>query len=328
MVKGASRVPERPSAGAKSSPVRQFAAIFETRPVAWAPRQSCNPLWHKGLDVVTGRAYFLPLAAGRGCERPKGARVDRDAAHSLPMGFAPYIGRWFPVNGKPSATAGRKARGLPETARLPGVWNMQFSATPSPAPRRRPGAAAGFTMVEAMITIIIIGIVAAVGLPRIDFEGAKANSAMRTVTLTFAHAQREAVSLQMDVWVAVDTVNRTLRLHEDRNNDGIIQNGERVSNAPLDEGVMFRTSGATALPFGAAVCSFTRTQGGLPAIVFHRDGTANESGGVYLTTAKAFAQNQAGMSRGAFKQRAVEIDQATGRAFWWTYANGTWVSGK
>ncbi|MBK6421359.1 MAG: hypothetical protein IPF77_03910 [Gemmatimonadetes bacterium] len=93
-------------------------------------------------------------------------------------------------------------------------------------------------------------------------------------------------------------------------------------------GVLFRTSGATALAFGAAVCSFTRTQGGLPAIVFHRDGTANESGGLYLTTAKAYAQDQAGMSRGAFKQRAVAIDQATGRAFWWTYANGTWVSGK
>ena len=42
----------------------------------------------------------------------------------------------------------------------------------------------------------------------------------------------------------------------------------------------------------------------------------------------AYAQDQAGMSRGAFKQRAVAIDQATGRAFWWTYANGTWVSGK
>lgn len=203
---------------------------------------------------------------------------------------------------------------------------MQVSAMRS-APRTA-RAAAGMTMVEVMITIIIIGIVAAVGLPRIDFEGAKANSAMRTVTLTFAHAQREAVSLQMDVWVAVDTAGKTIRLHEDRNNDGIIQNGERVSHAPLDDGVIFNTSGATALSFGAAIVSFTRTQGGLPALVFHRDGTANETGGLYLTTAKARAQFAAGMSRGAFKQRAVEIDQATGRAYWWTYANGTWISGK
>ena len=194
--------------------------------------------------------------------------------------------------------------------------------------RCRSRARAGFTMVEAMLVIVIIGIVAAIGLPRIDFEGAKVNSAMRTVSLTFAHAQREAVSLQMDVWVAVDTANRSIRLHEDRNNDGVIQNGERVSNAPLDEGVYFATSGAPSLPFGATFASFTRTQGGLPALVFHRDGTANESGGLYLTTAKAFAQNAAGLPQAQFKQRAVEIDRATGRAFWWTYANGTWVSGK
>lgn len=196
-------------------------------------------------------------------------------------------------------------------------------------PRSCPRAGrVGFTMIEVMLTIIIIGIVAAIGLPRIDFEGAKVNSAMRTVTLSFAHAQREAVSLQMDVWVTVDTANRALRLHEDCNNDGVIQNGERVSSAPLDDGVLFASSGAPALPFGATFASFTRTQGGLPAIIFHRDGTANEGGGIYLTTAKAFAQNNAGMAQGKFKQRAVEIDQATGRAFWWTYANGTWVSGK
>lgn len=201
--------------------------------------------------------------------------------------------------------------------------------TPS-CPGRSPAhrASAGFTLVEVMLTIIIIGIVAAIGLPRIDFEGAKVNSAMRTVALTFAHAQRTAVSLQMDVWVAVDTTEGSLRLHEDRNNDGVIQNTERVSHSSMDEGVRFGSSGAPALGFGGAYASFTRTQGGLPAIVFHRDGTANESGGLYLTTYKAFAQNLNSLPAAAYKTRAVAIDQATGRAYWWTYANGTWVSGK
>ena len=203
--------------------------------------------------------------------------------------------------------------------------------TTAAGPRDRPPRytlTGGFTLVEVMLTIIIIGIVAAIGLPRIDFEGAKVNSAMRTVALTFAHAQRTAVSLQMDIWVAVDTTEGSLRLHEDRNNDGVIQNTERVSHSSMDEGVKFGSSGAPALGFGGAYASFTRTQGGLPAIVFHRDGTANESGGLYLTTYKAFAQNQAGTPGAAYKTRAVAIDQATGRAYWWTYANGTWVSGK
>ncbi len=177
-------------------------------------------------------------------------------------------------------------------------------------------------MLEVLTVIALIGIVAAIGLPRIDFAGAKANAAARALALALSRAQREAVSLQADVWVGVDSAGRALVVHEDRNNDGAIQPGERVTSVALDDGVLFGSSGAPPLPMGAQTVSFTRTHGGLPAIVFHRDGSANESGGFYLTTLKHLA---AGKPTGT---RAVTITQATGRPLWWSYSSGTWVSAR
>lgn len=198
---------------------------------------------------------------------------------------------------------------------------MRSSSASAPACPRL-GPRAGLTMLEVLTVIVIIGIIAAIGLPRIDFTSAKANAAARAVALVLSRAQREAVSLQLDVWVSADTANRVLRVHEDRNNDGVAQAGERVTSVPLDDGVVFGTSGAPPLPMGPATVNFTRTHGGLPAIVFHRDGSANESSGFYLTTTKDRA---AGKQTGT---RAVTITQATGRPLWWSYGSGTWVSAR
>ncbi|MEO8635855.1 MAG: prepilin-type N-terminal cleavage/methylation domain-containing protein [Gemmatimonadales bacterium] len=193
----------------------------------------------------------------------------------------------------------------------------------APAQRTLHHARRGMTLIEIMIAILIIGIVASFGLPRIDFEGQKATAQARALSLTFSHAQREAVSLQIDVWVAVDTTNESVRIHEDANNDGTIQGSERVVTVPLDEGTRFGASGTVpSVGFGVAGVAFTRLQGGLPAIVFHRDGSSNETTGLFLSTTKATAKND------SLKTRAVTITQSTGRPTWWTYGNGTWVQGR
>jgi prepilin-type N-terminal cleavage/methylation domain-containing protein len=186
-----------------------------------------------------------------------------------------------------------------------------------------PRSRRGMTLIEIMIAILIIGIVASFGLPRIDFAGQQATAQARALALTFSHAQREAVSLQIDVWVAIDTTNRTVRIHEDANNDGTIQGTERVVHVPLDEGTRFGASGTVpSVGFGTNDVGFTRTQGGLPAVVFHRDGSANETSGLFLSTTKATALHD------PMKSRAVTIVQSTGRPTWWTFSNGTWVQGR
>jgi hypothetical protein len=72
---------------------------------------------------------------------------------------------------------------------------------------------------------------------------------------------------------------------------------------------------------GAETVTFTRTQDGFPVVVFHRDGTTSENGGVYLSTL-------AGLSIGRTEDvRAVEIARATGRATWFSFATGSWREG-
>jgi hypothetical protein len=69
---------------------------------------------------------------------------------------------------------------------------------------------------------------------------------------------------------------------------------------------------------GAEIVTFTRAQGILPVLVFRRDGTASEDGGVYLTTIAGLSVDRTA------DVRAVEIARATGRATWFSYATGTW----
>ena len=67
-----------------------------------------------------------------------------------------------------------------------------------------------------------------------------------------------------------------------------------------------------------SVVTFTRAQGVLPVLIFRRDGTASEDGGVYLSTIAGLSIDRTA------DVRAVEISRATGRASWFSYATGAW----
>jgi hypothetical protein len=57
-------------------------------------------------------------------------------------------------------------------------------------------------------------------------------------------------------------------------------------------------------------------------VIFRRDGSASENGGVYVTTV-------AGLSVGRSSDvRAVEVSRATGRAAWFSFATGAWKDGR
>jgi prepilin-type N-terminal cleavage/methylation domain-containing protein len=179
----------------------------------------------------------------------------------------------------------------------------------------------GFTMIELLMVIVIVGMLAGLALPRSGLASYQASSGARVVATALSHAQRLAVSQQSDVRVAFDVANNQLRVHEDRNNDNVIDENERVVFIPLPEGVSFGRGTALARDMGGEIVTFTRTQDGLPLLVFHRDGTTSENGGVYLTTI-------VGLSVGRDADvRAVEVARATGRATWFSYASGSWKQG-
>lgn len=179
----------------------------------------------------------------------------------------------------------------------------------------------GFSLVELMMVIVIVGMLTGIALPHSGLASYQASSGARVVATTLSHAQRLAVSQQSDVRVGFDLANNQIRIHEDRNNDNVIDANERVVFTPLPEGVSFGRGPALARPIGDETVTFTRTQDGLAVVVFHRDGTTSENGGIYLSTVS-------GLSLGRTADvRAVEVARATGRASWFSFATGTWKAG-
>jgi Tfp pilus assembly protein FimT len=165
-----------------------------------------------------------------------------------------------------------------------------------------------------LILIVMLSILAALALPRLDYVRYRVNTDARNVMMTMAYAQRLAVSLQHNVQVTIDAANRQVRTLEDRNDDGQFTADERVRGFQLTEGVIFDRNGAPALPAPAPNNEVTQ-------ITFWRDGSANSAGVVFLNTTR-------GVARGDNEDaRALEIVRSTGRTTWWTYTGGAWRRG-
>lgn len=185
-----------------------------------------------------------------------------------------------------------------------------------PAPARR-----GFTLPELLLVLLVVGVLSALVVPKIEVVKYRMDGAARGVMAALVSAQRQAVSRQHDVVVAFDTVNRRLRIHQDRNRDGVVDGDEPTRIVPFDDGVEFGLGGAPALG-GSAPVTFTETQDGMPVIRFIRNGSASEEGYVYLTSTRA---SRTGKAPG--DARAVEVVRATGRVTWYYYGSDQWQKG-
>jgi prepilin-type N-terminal cleavage/methylation domain-containing protein len=160
----------------------------------------------------------------------------------------------------------------------------------------------GFTFVELLVVMAMLGLVALIALPRIFPEGARIQAAASEVQAAFQKAQRTAVLNQHDVRVIINEAESRITIHLDRNNDGAINAGERTDAVVLPEGTAFGRGDVAALAWGDDSVSFP---GGV--VTFHRDGSASSEGGVYVATVQHLALG----SRHA-EVRAIEVARATG----------------
>jgi type II secretory pathway pseudopilin PulG len=163
------------------------------------------------------------------------------------------------------------------------------------------------TLVELMIVLTMIGVVAGLGLPRLNLGDYRADAAAQQVRSVLQTAQRTSLTRQYDVIVSVDTVQGGLRIAEDVNNNGSIEISEWKFWRPLGEGNRFRVppSGlTTTVPTASVVGSQLTTVDKLPSVIFHRDGSASSDAEVYV----------ASTSRQRTDFRAVGLTRSTGRS--------------
>ncbi|HXQ29395.1 MAG TPA: prepilin-type N-terminal cleavage/methylation domain-containing protein [Gemmatimonadales bacterium] len=174
----------------------------------------------------------------------------------------------------------------------------------------------GVTLVEMMVVLVIAGLVLAIAAPTIDWEHYQIESSMEGVGLTLLAVERQAITQQHDVIVMCDQARNELWIHDDANNNGVVDAGERLRAMPLGEHIVFGRGSAPAMAsIGSGPIGFTVTEEGYPAMVFHRDGSASESQGFYLTSTRATTSS-------VYTQdaRAIYVDVATGRASWYRYS--------
>ena len=183
-------------------------------------------------------------------------------------------------------------------------------------PARRRHSRKGFTLVELLYVMIIVGIVVTIAIPAINVQRFRLDAAVVEVATGLMAAQRNAVLRGHNVVVAFDVDGTLLRIHYDANNDGILQSGEYIKFAQLGEGVAFGRSNADQLSASSDNITFTQLQGGYRKVTFHRNGSASEEGIVYLTGADGAAN--------ANNTRAVEVVRATARIKCWSFLTSTW----
>ena len=193
------------------------------------------------------------------------------------------------------------------------------SASPSHVTASRSSRRPGFSAVELLIVCAIVGIFATLAYPRVNFTQFQVDSGARTVRVSLQNAERLAVTRQYDVVVSFDVVNKRIRIVEDGNNNDIVDNGERVTYAALEDGVHFKTppAGLSGPVAGPIIGSNLKTVDGMPTIIFRRDGAASSDLEVYLASSKELANDW----------RAIQVVQATGRTDWYRYLNNLWKAG-
>ena len=180
----------------------------------------------------------------------------------------------------------------------------------------------GFTLIEMLLVFVIVGLLVMFVAPRIDLQKFTVDAAMQSVGTTLLATQRLAVTRQHNIIVAFDTTTEAMRILDDANNNGVADPGEHVHVVPLAEHIVFGLGGATPLGSYPGPISFAKRFGALPALTFHRDGSASEAGAIYLTTARAAA----GLGH-AGDTRVIETDRATARISWYRASPPIWQRG-
>jgi prepilin-type N-terminal cleavage/methylation domain-containing protein len=186
----------------------------------------------------------------------------------------------------------------------------------------RPHRRRGFTLVEMLTVMALLAIIMGIALPNIDVARFRLDGEVQSLALMVNSSQRLAVLRQYDIVLAFDVTANQIRLHHDKDNDGVADSGEDVRFIRLEEEVVFGRGGAAPLVTGPSTVTFSEAQDGMPALTFRRNGSASETGVIYLTSLKA--SRASGLSH---HSRAIEVERATGQVTCMSNKTASWEIG-
>ena len=179
--------------------------------------------------------------------------------------------------------------------------------------------ARGFSLIELLLVITMIGILAALALPKILVDNTKVETATRTLGMVLMVAQREAVARQHNVLLVFDTSAHTITTVWDANNNGRADAGEKTRPFLIPERVVLgRPSSVSALGTATESVPVTLKLGDKPMLVLQRNGSIDRGVTLYLTTATSMAGSR------TVDARAVVLARATARPDWYAWTGSSW----
>ena len=180
----------------------------------------------------------------------------------------------------------------------------------------------GFTMIELLLVISIVGLMAALALPKVRLDNGQVDTAARTISMSLMAAQRESVARGHPVLVVFDTAAHTIRSVWDANGNEAADVGEHTKPVVLPERVMLgRPSDVAALGSATASVPVMKSSARGPYLIMQRNGALDRAVTIYLTTIMS-------MSGGPDREvRALVLSRATGRADVYIWTGTQWRRG-
>jgi prepilin-type N-terminal cleavage/methylation domain-containing protein len=173
---------------------------------------------------------------------------------------------------------------------------------------RRPSSRTGFSLLELLIVLVIMGVVAGLTVPKLNLSTYRVDAIAQQVRSVFQTSQRTSLTRQYDVIISIDTFKHELRIAEDADNSGTIEPGEVRFWRPTGqvEGNIFSVPPrgfSTPVVTTSVVGSGLKKIDNLPSIIFHRNGSASTNAEIYVANA----------SKRDIQYRLITLTRSTGR---------------
>ena len=177
----------------------------------------------------------------------------------------------------------------------------------------------GFTIIELVMVLALIGLLAGFAIPRINVARMKSDGAARLVRMLLMNAQRTSITRQSNTIVSFDLANSRIRIVEDYNNNDTLNTTDRVYWRALPEGVKFLTPTMARVPGGSATSALQgsdlRTVSSYLSLTFRRDGSASTDAEIYFAARTGVPTDF----------RAMTIDPGTGRTDLYRWTGTAWL---